>query len=175
MPSPKPTPTPTPSSTPTPSPSETPTETTVIRKPSAPEFTLQLIDDYLQIEIQNQPIIDNGKDTANIFYNIRMKDHDTTDWHNTTVPDPSQSIRGYIRQNGVTGVTRLAIHPVDSIKDSPGRSDSVQVDYQIEAINGYLGSGATSGGPPIGVDPNSTPVIIVNTSGWSETQTVTIP
>jgi len=78
-------------------------------------------------------------------------------------------------QTGVTGVTELAIHPVDSIKDSLGRSGSVQVDYQIEAINGYLGSGLTSGVPPIGFDPNNTPVIIVNTSGWSETQTITIP
>jgi hypothetical protein len=177
IPTPTPEATPTPTSTPTPSPSETPTETAAIPKPYAPEFTLQLVDDSLglQIEIQDQPIIDNGEDTANIFYNIRIKDHDSTDWHYTTVPDPSHGIRGYFMQTGVTGVTRL-VSPVEGIKESIGRNDSFQVDYQIEAINGYLGTGLTSGGiPPIGFDPNSTPVIIVNTSGWSEIQTITIP
>jgi hypothetical protein len=144
-----------------------------IPKPFVPEFTLQLADDFVQVTIQNQPIIPNGQDTADIFYNIRIKDHDATNWVNDTVPDPSQGIRGYIGETDVSGSTTL-LKSTDAIHALIGRYDSFQVDYQIEAINGYLNT-TPAYVPPIGFDPNSTPVVIVNTSGWSNTQTITIP
>jgi hypothetical protein len=143
-------------------------------KPAVPEFTLQLVDDFVQVTIQNQPIIPNGDDTANIFYNIRIKDHDATDWISDTVPDPSKGIRGYIGEIGTSGSTTL-LKSFNAIHDLTGRYDSFQVDYQIEAINGYLNSSSLYGPLPMGVDPNSRPTIIVNTSGWSNAQTITIP
>jgi len=149
------------------------TDVSGIPKPSVPEFTLQLVDNFVQVTIRNQPIIPNGHDTANIFYNIRIKDHDATNWINDTVPDPSQGIRGYIGETGVSGSTTL-LKSTDAINALIGRYDSFQVDYQIEAINGYLNT-TPAYVPPIGFDPNSTPVVIVNTSGWSNTQTITIP
>jgi hypothetical protein len=145
-----------------------------VPKPSVPEFTLQLVDNFVQVTIQNQPIIPNGHDTANIFYNIRIKDHDATNWINDTVPNPSQGIRGYIGETGTSGPT-IILKSINALHVLLGSSDSLQVDYQIEAINGYLNSSVMYGPLPIGVDPNSQPVIIVNTSGWSNTQTITIP
>jgi hypothetical protein len=145
-----------------------------IPEPAVPEFTLELVDDSVQVTIQNQPIIPNGDDTANIFYNIRIKDHDATDWISDTVPDPSKGIRGYIGEIGTSGSTTL-LKSFNALHDLIGRYDSFQVDYQIEAINGYLNSSSLYGPLPMGADPNSQPVIIVNTSGWSNTQTITIP
>jgi hypothetical protein len=148
------------------------TDVSGIPKPSVPEFTLQLVDNFVQVTIRNQPIIPNGHDTANIFYNIRMKSHDIANWDNTTVSDPSQG--SYVGEVGTSGSTTLYTS-FNSIHDLIGRYDSFQVDFQVEAINGYLNSSILYGPLPIGVDPNSRPVIIVNTSGWSNTQTITIP
>jgi hypothetical protein len=143
-----------------------------IPKPSTPNFTLQIVDYGVQIKIQNQPIISNGHDTANIFYNIRLKSHDSENWVNTTIPNPTQGIRGYIGEIGTTGSTTI-LKDFNSIDVLLGLSyDFHQIDFQVEAINGYLN---TNNGPLIGSDPNSRPVIIVNTSGWSNTQTITIP
>lgn len=145
-----------------------------IPKPSVPEFTLQIVDYGVQMAIQNQPIIPNGYDTADIFYNIRIKSHDSENWVNTTVPNPSQDIRGYIGEIGTSGSTVIQ-KDFNGINTLLGLSDdSHQIDYQVEAINGYLNT-TPAYAPPIGFDPDSTPVIVVNTSGWSNTQTITIP
>ncbi len=144
-----------------------------ISKPSIPEFSLQTVENNVQLSIQNQPIIPNGEDTANIFYNIRIKSYNSQNWTNITIPNATQGIRGYIGQTG----TNYTIIQKDylSIKSLLGLSDdSQQVNFQVEAINGYLNS-TPPYVPPIGFDPNSEPVIVVNTSGWSETQTLTIP
>ena len=63
----------------------------------------------------------------------------------------------------------------NSFYDILGKSDSSQLDYQVIAINGYTTLPPLYGGPPIGVEPGDYPVVIVNTSGWSSTQTITIP
>lgn len=145
-----------------------------LQKPSVPEFSLQIVDDYVQLTIQNQPIVPNGYETADIFYNIRIKNHDSGNWVNTTVPNPSQGIRGYIGESGTSGST-MTSQGFNSIKALLGLSDDAhQIDYQVEAINGYLNT-TSAYAPPIGFDPNSTPVIVVDTSWWSDTQTITIP
>jgi hypothetical protein len=151
-----------------------PVSAQTIPTPSIPQFTLQTVDNFLQTTIQNQPIIPNGHDTADIFYNIRIKSHDSENWVSTTVPNPYQGIRGYIGEIGTSGSTVLQ-ESFSSIDILLGLSDDFhQIDYQVEAINGYLNT-TPAYVPPIGFDPNSTPVIVVNTSGWSSTQTVSIP
>ncbi len=151
-----------------------PANAQTIPKPSVPEFTVQEIENNYEINIFNQPIIPNGHDTAGIFYNIRIKSHSTENWVSTTVPNPSQGIRGYIGEIGQSGYTTLA-NDFNSIRLLLNlSSESQQIDFQVEAINGYLNTTPASV-PPIGFDPNSTPVIIVNTSGWSNSQTITIP
>lgn len=144
-----------------------------VPKPSVPNFTLQIIGSSVQMKIINQLVIPNGHDTANIFYNIRIKSHDSSNWVNTTVPDQSQGIRGYIAEIGTSGstVTQKDFNSINTLLGLP--DDSHQIDYQVEAINGYLNTSPTQV-PPIGVNPNSTPVVVVNTSGWSNTQTITL-
>jgi asparagine N-glycosylation enzyme membrane subunit Stt3 len=141
--------------------------------PVVPEFTLQIVEDGVQITIQNQPAISNGHENAGIYYDIRLKWHDSTNWVHTTVPDSSRSIRGYIGAVGTSGSTVIQ-KDAGSIKALLGPSSSAQVDFQVDAINGYLNTSAY-GRFPIGADPNSYPVVVVNTSSWSNTQTITIP
>jgi len=142
-------------------------------EPSVPRFML-MPGDIVVITIWNQPIIP-GESTANIFFNIRIKDHQSDNWVNVTVPNPAQNVRGYIMELGF-GPTDYNIVYEDSkviraLLALPNNTSS-QIDFQVEAINGYLNTTLSSA---TGYDPDNTPVIIVNTSGWSPTQTVTIP
>jgi hypothetical protein len=139
-----------------------------IPKPSVPEFTLQvvksswIVGEYgVQMAIHNQAIIPNGQENAFIYYNIRMKEHNSENWVSTT--------GYYIAESGVTGLT-IRYQEINSIKVLLGLSGKpYQIDYQVEAINGYLNS-TLPGSPPINLE-----LIIVNTSGWSATQTIGIP
>jgi hypothetical protein len=145
-------------------------------KPSAPEFTLKLVDYMvgggIEIQIQNQPIIPNGHDSAGIFFDTRFKWHESTNWYHHE-PDPTKWERQYISQIGTTGVTTLIGSP-NGYYEILGNTTSHQLDVQYRAINGYLTEGVPFA-PPIGVDPNDTPVVVVNTSEWSETVTITLP
>jgi hypothetical protein len=172
---PSPTPTSTSSPTPPPSPSETPTDDS-ITVPSAPEFTLKLVDYMvgggIETQIQNQPIIPNGHDSAGIFFDRRFKWHESTTWYHPE-PDPTKWKRQYISQIGTTGVTTLVGSP-NSYYEILGSTTSHQLDVQYRAINGYLNESVPFV-PPIGIDPNDTPVVVVNTSEWSETVTINLP
>jgi hypothetical protein len=143
-----------------------------IPKPSVPEFTLNIVDGSLLIEIQNQPIIPNGHDTAGIFYDFRYKWHESTNWYHPE-PDPTKWRRQYIAEIGTTGITRLA-DPPNKFYIILGDSNSHELDYQIRAINGYQNT-TYPWVPPIGIESGDNPVIIVNTSEWSETVTITLP
>jgi hypothetical protein len=167
---PSPTPTPSPTQTPTPTPSPTEQPTDVTSKPSVPEFTLQMEDElWLRVIIQNQPFIPNGHDSAGIYYTTRFKWHESADWY----PPESEIFDGkYHSQRGNLGTTEWLTY-TNGFYELLGTSDSNQLDYQIMAINGY--KTLPSSGIPIGVEPWDYPVNVVNTSGWSNTQTITIP
>jgi hypothetical protein len=143
------------------------TDNSDIPKPSVPEFTLQLEDNWLIITIQNQPIIPNGHENAGIFYARRYKWHESANWY------PSESnVNGGSREIGTSGTTRSLIS-TNGFYELLGMSNSNQLDYQVMAINGY--TTPPYDGPFIDYEPADLPVVIVNTSGWSNTQTITIP
>ena len=139
--------------------------------PLVPEFTLQLEDNWwVRVIVQNQPIIPNDYDSAGIFYTARYKWHESANWY------PPESIKNnskYIGQRGNSDTTEWVIS-TNSFYELLGASNSNQLDYQILAINGYKNI-TYPYGPPIGQEPGDYPVVIVNTSGWSNTQTITIP
>jgi hypothetical protein len=124
-------------------------------KPSVPEFTLQLEDNWLKVTVQNQPIIPNGHDSAWIFYDIRYKWHESTNWY----PSESNSNEGYyIRETGTSGTTEWQIS-TNGFYELLGMTNSHQLDYQIRTINGYV-STALPYVPPIGLEPDDYPVIL---------------
>ena len=138
-------------------------------EPSVPEFTIQLQDNWLKVIAQNQPLIQNGHNNDWIFYDFQYKWHESTNWYHK---DPEPNERGYIAETDTYSTTVWQVS-IDSFYQLLGPSSSHQLDYQIRAINGYLNT-TPAYVPPIGFDPNNTPVIIVSTSGWSNTQTLSI-
>ena len=134
-----------------------------IPKPSVPEFTLNIVNGDLLIEIQNQPFIPNGHELAGIFYDFRYKWHESANWYHPE-PDPTQWKRQYIAEIGTTGFTRLADSP-DKFQLILGDSNNLELDYQIRAINGYQNT-SYPWVPPIGIEPGDNPIIVVSTSDW---------
>jgi len=150
-------PTPTPASTPAPSPSEEPTEPISLPKPSVPEFTVGLINyNVIEVEIKNQPELW-------VDYNIRVRSHFSENWtelyHSPQVQDfyepdayPHQSESDY------TVLSFSVDYPAGSL-----------VDIQVEAIVGIWVR------PGIATNMFAPWVYDTETSGWSETQTITLP
>lgn len=184
-------PTPTPTPTPTPSPSETPTETASTPKPSVPEFTVNFIEhshdvspiygvdqftgDNITIQegahyqwttldftIKNQQVPSDSR----LYYNIRYKGQYTDNWTDLYHGDT------YIQQKSGEYSTISFL-----VSGSPYTPDAhigtlpipagAQVDFQVEAMIGgfYRISPMFSSGYEFRGE----------TSGWSETQTITMP
>ena len=185
------TPTPTPTATPTPTtpeptPTSTPNDLDSIPKPSIPEFTIGIIDssydvpttysidpytgenvthpgyhveaNSLEIKLKNQPfqhfMIESY--SVNFHFNIRVKGHYSEDWGY-----PYSAYYGFIRADLGSEYTIEIIEP--SMIDYPS---GAQVDYQAEAMIGYIR-------PPLGQFGSW--FLVGETSGWSETKTLTFP
>ena len=158
-----------------------------IPKPSVPEFTLELIGppffknttysldpstgqvvaeigytnpySVLKIDVKNQPF---DSSYGNLYYNVRVKNHSVTDdW-----VEVYQAWNFYPQQSNYSDYTNVGF----SIEGYSSRVAlaGCQVDIQVEAMLGTIGRVSTS--PPIGGYG-----FIGETSGWSETQTISIP
>jgi hypothetical protein len=176
---------------------------TSIPKPAVPEFTIELIDSSydipptssvdhytgqtvtqagrhvesrtIKLSIKNQPFTpfqvedENGNSWAVDFqYNIRWKGHFEQDWHEI-----------YIPTNGFAGANLESEYTVISFEGEYSSSEGLklyyqgliatfppdaQVDFQVEAMIGYVHR-----------DPSLLGWIFTGeTSGWSNTQTLTI-
>jgi len=179
-PTPSPAPTPTPEPTLTPSPSEEPTEPASIPKPSVPEFTLEYVDysydvppttrsstdpytnetttttipghhvekKKLYIKIKNQPFTPPNSLTR-FYYDVRVKGHFGKIW---TDLDPCDL-------ESTSDYTIISF----SLND---RAAGDQIDFQVEAV--IATSHPSFPGSPFGTWS-------YEESGWSNTQTFTVP
>jgi hypothetical protein len=142
-------------------------------KPSVPQFSLKIVDNYVQVDIQVQSVPDT-QDVDDTLFSFRVKVHDATNWVNYSDTDASSNNNIVFGMSGTSGSTGYGVS-INRIRTLLGRSDSFQVDFQIQTTYGYEYITPPSFAPPIGWEP--TPQIIHGneTSGWSETQTITIP
>jgi hypothetical protein len=147
-----------------------------VPSPLAPKLTLKLVDYVegggLEIDVQNQPVVANGHASAGIYFDFRFKWHESTEWYHREL-DPAAWQRQYSGESGTTGVTQMAGSP-NNYYEILGNSSSHQLDIQVRAINGYLNE-TVPAWHYIDFDPNDTPVVVVNTSEWSDTATITLP
>jgi hypothetical protein len=132
----------------------------------------------ISITIENQPytpfLVQEGTSnwTANFYYNIREKGHYGTDWINIYSPDSDYPIQSNSTYTVLTYNTRG-----DNGPDFNGRTLTLnpgdQVDFQVQALIGatHRGYNATATNQ-LEMYPF---VFDGETSGWSSTQTVTIP
>lgn len=202
---PTPTPTSTPTLTPSPTPREEPTEPAYMPKPSVPDFTLKYvdysydmpptygIDEYtgktvitksgehvdnrtIEITIKNQaftPFTDASSGRAiNLYYNIRCKGSFGQDWDEIfgrliwygTTTNPL-AIYGYPSQDSTSQYTTVSY-------TLPWNVVEGQIDFQVQALKGYVERT---------VEESRIIFVIYNytvhgaESGWSTTQTITIP
>ena len=114
---------------------------------------------YVVVTIKNQPFTPFNDPQGNpigFYYNVQIKNHNTTDDWLLVYP----AYNGYPTQSTDSDYTNLSI-AVASLAGT-------QTDIQVDANIGYIGRevlGATN-----------VPYVFVGlTSGWSNTQTVTIP
>jgi hypothetical protein len=193
-----PTPTPTPSPTPTKSPSETPTETVSIPKPSVPEFTLKYVDTSydvpsstttttdpytgeqtvtthpgyhvkngtIEVTIKNQeftPYPIDSQHTISLFYYVSYKGHYAEDWD---YYPPSTYGREY---------SAIFIHQSTSdytVVQFRAPSEG-EMDFRVQAQIGYYNSSQEF--YPVPGAPITIYTFNGEVSGWSATQTITIP
>ena len=193
------TPSPTPTST---LPNEKSTELAPIPKPSVPEFTVELIDSSydvpttysidpytgenvthtgyhvecrtIEVTIKNQPFVsyyDTSRNwTINFYYNIRIKGHYSEGWtelyrasdgYPTMWSDSEYTVISFQGDYSPTSGMEFTSQTIMTKFPSGG-----QVDFQVEAMIGYV---HRTGEPPW--FPWQ---FTGETSGWSETRTITI-
>lgn len=138
---------------------------TTITRPSVPQFTLRAVNGYLvELTIQNQPLV-LTMDNESLYYDVRVKGHLEEKWTELyTYNDPDLVIlKGTIPPQSDSQYTVLYC------------PEYGQVDFQVEAMYGvYLTQ------EPASHDPFLHSIIAFNIladgeSGWSNTQTITIP
>ena len=151
------------------------TELASIAKPSVPEFTVKLVKGNIEVKIKNQPFVSYYDPSINwtidFYYNIRIKGNFSEDWIELYLIEevPMSSYSEY---------TVLSYSPVGENSYILGNrmiefSAGSQIDFQVEAMIGYVQRV---------FNPNATSqlemypyVFTGETSGWSDTRTITIP
>jgi hypothetical protein len=199
---PSPTPTPTPATTPNPSPSGESTEPAFIPTPSVPEFTVELVDTSydvpttystdpytgkqvthegyhvarrtIEVKIKNQPFTpftDSDGREIKFYYNIRIKGHyeewgsDFDDVYGSgEMPTQSNSEYTVISYNS-EGTYSFNLAPVSRMLEV---SPNGEIDFQVKALVGYRYEAVTVPGFHGWFFEGEE-------SGWSNTQTITIP
>lgn len=173
-----------------------------ITKPSVPDFAIRLVDNSydvpttystdpytgatithpghrvtnksVELVIKNQPIVSTNVEgwTTSLFYNVRMKGHYGGDW--LTLYDPTITPL-YVQldsENTVISFPYSVSGSYLSVGPLSGLPLNAEIDFQVEALAGYVhrvsNSSATN---PIEKFPW---VFEGETSGWSNTQTITL-
>jgi hypothetical protein len=147
-----------------------------ISKPSIPDFTVGFVNGALEVRIKNQPFVpyDDPYNDISFYYNIRFKGHYSEEWielYRASDWYPTQSDSEYtVIHLGTLGENRLSLVTSAKMIDVPSGS---QVDFQMEAMIGQVSRV---------YNPNATSMFDLypwrftgETSGWSKTQTITIP
>ena len=145
-------------------------------KPSVPEFTLELGERRLDLRIKNQNNV--------TYYNVRVKLHSSDEWNALFGPRRGDGEPNYAAPSDseYTVIYLGTIFP-PSGKDRPssylyvesntGNFEGLavpsgeQVDFQVEAMTGYFALQP--------VIPAQYYVFSGEKSGWSNTQTITVP
>jgi hypothetical protein len=192
---PSPTPTPTPATTPAPSPSEEPTS---IPTPSIPEFTLKYVDNSydvpsstttktdpymgeqtvttvpgyhvkngtIEVTIRNQeftPYSIDNQHTISLFYYVSYKGHYAEDWDYYPPSTYGREYSAIFIPQSTTDYTIVQFR-------APPEGE---MDFRVQAQIGYY----TSSIEPVIIPgaPFTTYAFNGEVSGWSSTQTITIP
>ena len=141
-----------------------------ITKPSVPQFTLKLVDEVVvEITIQNQPIVLTFANES-LYYNVRVKSHLEDKWTElyTLVNLDQLNLKGTIPMQSESQTTVLTY----SISGYP---QNTEVDFQVIAMYGDYTTSEPASHDPFVPSFTSFGILADGESGWSSTQTVTVP
>jgi hypothetical protein len=150
-------------------------ESESIPQPSVPEFTVEFVNGTIEVKIKNQPFV-SYYDTSigwniDFHYNIRIKGDFSEDWTELYLIEevPTHSSSEYTMLSYALVGENTYILGNKMIEFPSG----AQIDFQVEAMIGYVHRV---------YNPNATShlemypyVFTGEKSGWSETQTITLP
>lgn len=145
-------------------------------KPSVPEFTLELGERRLDLRIKNQINV--------TYYNVRVKLHSSDEWNALFGPRRGDGEPNYAEPSDseYTVIYLGSVFPPSSkdrsssylyVESNTGNFEGLevpsgeQVDFQVEAMTGYFALQP--------VMPAQYYVFSGEKSGWSKTQTITVP
>jgi len=130
-------------------------------KPSVPEFTLKLIDfsgaKAIELSIKNQPFEsyqDNGQPIS-LYYNVHFKLHNSDSWtalYYCGDVFPTHSTSEYIKLDYPLTLTSPGSSSYYLLKEKAGNyyilsqiSIDDQIDFRVQAMEGYLTSASFTG------------------------------
>jgi hypothetical protein len=134
--------------------------------PTVPRFSLSYYPNTIEVTISNQPTYDS------VYFDIRFKEHSVDTW--TYFYPKSELFQGSRTQ--ATVVTYGINGNKDANVQIYGVSAGDQIDFQVEALTGhYLSSLPNPSNPMRSPDEKFHYVFDGTGSGYSSTQTITIP
>jgi hypothetical protein len=146
-----------------------PSDALTVAKPSVPIFTLELGNGFIEIKIQNQQLILTA-DNESLYYNIRVKTHLSDQWvelYSINSPD-LPTLKGTIPIQSDSQYTILTY-------STASYSSDTQLDFQAQAMYGHYYIQEPGSQSPFVPDIIAFGVFADGESGWSDTQTITIP
>ena len=166
--------------------------------PSVPQFTAKFIDaSYnetstdpysgqlvtqfvlnrtIDVTIENQPLATYNSSRTSFYYNIRMKGHFETTWTNVSTPSkglllPSSSKTTVYSYTEGEFYNAPPAFEIGNFFFQPNPNNTAEIDIQVEALIGSLQPAVN----PQGIPSRWTDNFIGLESGWSNTQTISIP
>ena len=139
---------------------------TFISRPAGPQFTLKLIGGYVvQLTIQNQPLV-LTMDNESLYYNVRVKGHLEEKWTELyTLNDPDLVI--------LKGTIPIQSDSQSTVLDYPVKTG--QIDFQVEAMYGVYLTQEPASHDPFLHSITAFNILADGESGWSPSQTITVP
>lgn len=154
---------------------------TTLNRYTGENTTQQIDNNSIEIIIRNQPFTpyydSSSNSTILLYYNIRMKGHFDQNWTNLYASNDESGLPTASVNSEYTTFS----YPSHSYSNSPDGyflgdifeqfPNNAQVDFQVEAMIGYVQGNATGNGVPYDWGVFS---FIGQESGWSNTQTINV-
>jgi hypothetical protein len=145
---------------------------------SGQQVTQFILNRTIEIIIQNQPLATYNSSGISFYYNIRMKGHFENTWTNVSTPTeglllPSSSKTTVYSYTEGQFSNAPPAYNIGNFFFQPNPNSTAEIDIQVEAMIGSLQIVYPSNPFGFGSYPYSN--FVGQESGWTNTQTLTIP
>ncbi len=140
------------------------------------QVTQFILNRTIEITIQNQPLAAHNSSGTSFYYNIRMKGDFESEWTNVSSPSkgllvPSSSQTTVYSYTEGEFSNAPPAYEIGNFFFQPNPNDTAKIDIQVEALIGSIQPAVNSQG----IQSRWVDDFVGQESGWSNTQTLTIP